>query len=261
MDNNRPTCSGGCCCKVAGILSALALIVSLGAYFFPKSGSPVDSSTFDEKVKGIIIDTVKQNPQLLMNAMSDGIAKQREEELQQVEKAVAEKKAEIAKQAQKFGKLEAKTSVICFFDPLEKSCIELQKVMLTIVKAKKDVCFKLIPVAVLGDDSVTLAKVYIAVYEKSPEKAVTFIEHITSGKGDMDKAAIDDALKVAGLNSKEIEGMMDDCDKKLAENGKLAESLKIPVVPALFLTQGSEVGMLRLSSADQLLPAIESKLK
>ena len=261
MENKDLKCSGGCCSKVAGILSALALVISLGAYFFPKTTTSIDSSTFDEKVKGIVLETIKQNPQLLMTAMSDGIAKQREEELQQVEKSVADKKAEIDKQAQKFGDLEAKTSLICFFDPLEKSCIELQKVMLTIIKAKKNVCFKLLPVAVLGDDSVTLAKVYIAVYEKSPEKAISFIENITSGKGDMDKAAIDKALEAAGLSSAEIEGLMEDCDKKLAENGKLAESLKIPVVPALFLGQGNNFSMLRLSSADQLLPAIESKLK
>ena len=261
MENKNMGCSKGCCCKIAGILSALALIVALGAYFFPRGASSVDSSTFDEKVKGIILDTVKQNPQLLMNAMSDGIAKQREDEFKQVEKSIGEKKTEIAKQAQKFGKLEAKTSIICFFDPLEKSCIEIQKIMLSVIKSKKDVCFKLLPVAVLGDDSITLAKVYIAAYEKSPEKAISFIEHITSGKGDMDKAAIDSALKAAGLDSKEIEGMMGDCDKKLADNGKLAESLKIPVVPAVFLSQGSSVTMLRLSSADQLLSVIDEKVK
>ena len=53
--------------------------------------------------------------------------------------------------------------------------------------------------------------------------------------------------------------MMDDCDKKLAENGKLAEGLKIPVVPAVFLAKDGKISMLRLSSAEQLLPAIEGK--
>ena len=133
--------------------------------------------------------------------------------------------------------------------------------MLGVIKSKKDVCFKILPVAVLGDDSVTLAKVYLAAYEKGAEQAIKFIENITSGKGEMDKTAIDKALKVAGLNNKEIEGMMDDCDKKLAENGKMAESLKIPVVPAIFLAKGDKVEMLRLSSADQLLQTLEEKGK
>lgn len=257
--DNKQKCSG-CSCKIIGILSVLALIVACASYFCPKqSCSSTESSTFDEKVRGIIIETIKQNPQLIMNAMGEGIAKQREEEMKQVEKSVADKSAEISKLASKFGKLDSKTSVTCFFDPLEKSCIELQRTILNLVRAKKDICFKLLPVAVLGEDSVTLAKVYIAVYEKSPEKAVTFIEKITAGNGEMDKKAIDAALKEAGLDSKEIEGMMDDCDKQLAENGKLAEGMKIPVVPAIFLTKDGKTTMLRLSSADQLIQAVEGK--
>ncbi len=261
MENSRQKCSG-CGCRISVVMSILALLVAAASYFCPKhSTSTVDSSTFDEKIKGIMIETVKQNPQLLMNAMGEGIAKQREDELKQVEKSVAEKSVEISKQASKFGKLESKTSVICFIDPLEKACVELQKNILNLVKAKKDICFKILPVAVLGDDSVTLAKVYLATYEKGAEQALKFIEHITSGKGDMDKAAIDAALKAAGFNSKEIEGMMDDCDKKLAANGKLAESLKIPLIPAIFLTKADKVTMLRLSSADQLPKAIEENTK
>lgn len=258
---NKQKCSG-CGCKVSAIISVLALIVAAASYFCPKkSSSGTDSSTFDEKVRGIIVDTVKQNPQLIMNAMGEGIAKQREDELKQIEQAVADKSADVTKQAMKFGKLESKTSVICFIDPLEKACVEIQKQMLNLVKSKKDLCFKILPVAVLGNDSVTLAKVYLAVYEKSAEKAIRFIEHITSGKGEMDKKAIEASLKAAGLDNKEIEGMMDDCDKKLSENGKLAESLKLPLVPAIFTLKDGKATMLRLQSADQLIPAIEATTK
>ena len=258
---NKQKCSG-CGCKVSIIVSILALRVASAAYFCPKKSSSVaESSTFDEKVRGIIVDTVKQNPQLVMNAMGEGIAKQREDELKQIEQNVADKSADITKLAMKFGKLDAKASVICFVDPLEKACIEIQKQMLNLVKAKKDLCFKLLPVAVLGNDSVTLAKVYLAVYEKSAEKATKFIEHVTSSKGDMDKKAIETALKAAGLDNKEIEGMMDDCDKKLAENGKLAESIKLPLVPAIFTLKDGKATMLRLSSAEQLPAAIEATTK
>ena len=55
--------------------------------------------------------------------------------------------------------------------------------------------------------------------------------------------------------------MMDDCDKKLAENGRLAESMKLPLVPAIFTLKDGKATMLRLSSAEQLVPAIEATLK
>ena len=258
---NKQKCSG-CGCKVSIVVSVLALIVASAAYFCPKKSSSVtENATFDEKVRGIIVDTVKQNPQLVMNAMGEGIAKQREDELKKIEQAVSDKSADITKLAMKFGKLESKASVICFIDPLEKACVEIQKQMLNMVKAKKDLCFKVLPVAVLGNDSVTLAKVYLAVYEKSAEKAIKFIEHVTSSKGDMDKKAIEASLKAAGLDNKEIEGMMDDCDKKLAENGQLADSMKLPLVPAIFTLKDGKATMLRLASAEQLLPAIEAATK
>ena len=247
-------------CKLSLIISIIALIIASMSYFCPKKATdPLSASTFDEKVKGIIIDTIKQDPQLLMDAMGEGIAKKREAAIGELTNGVLDKSSEITKQSMKFGELSSKTNVVCFFDPLCKHCNDFQRSMTKLVKAKKDVCFKTIPVAVLGDDSVTLAKVYISVYEKSPEKALTFIEKITSLEGDINKSEIEKALKTAGLDPKEIEGMLTDSDKKLIANGKLAEALKIPVVPAIFIVKGKEVSILQTTGIDQLLAAIEGK--
>ena len=247
-------------CKLSLIISIIALIIAAASYFCPKKSTDLlNSSTLDEKVKGIMIDTVKQDPQLLMDAMGEGIAKKREAAIGELTNGILDKSSDITKQSMKFGELSSKTNVVCFFDPLCKHCIDFQKSMSKIVKAKKDVCFKMIPAAVLGDDSVTLAKVYIAVYDKSPEKALTFIEKITSSEGDINKSEIEKALKTAGLDPKEIEGMMTDADKKLIANGKLAETLKIPVVPAIFVVKGKEVNILQSTGIDQLLAAIEGK--
>lgn len=256
--NNRLNCSG-CCCKLTLVIAILALIVAATAYFCPRSSLTSYGTTFDEKVKGIILETAKQNPQLFMNAMEEGAAKQREDQLKRVEQEISEKIPEISKLAHKYGQLESKTSVVCFFDPLERNCIELLKEMLRMVKEKKDVCFKLLPVAALGEDSVVLAKVYIAVYEKSPEKSVRFIEKITSVEGDMDKKAIEKALKEVDLDPKEIEGMLGESDKKLVANGQLAENIHIPVVPAIFLAKDGKTTMLRLKSANQLEEEIDKK--
>ena len=117
----------------------------------------------------------------------------------------------------------------------------------------------MLPVAVLGEDSVTLAKVYFAVYDKSPEKAIEFIEKITAGDSNMDKASIEKALKSAGLNYKEIEGMLADSDKKLSANGAIAEKLRIPVVPAIFVSKGSEVTMIQATGVDQILQSVEDE--
>ena len=245
---------------IALIVAVAALIVAVLAYTHqPKTGDVTSTPIFDEKVKNIVLDVVKQNPQMLMDAMGEGIAKKREETVKQLANEVYKQKDEIAKQSIKFGKADSKSSVICFFDPLCKHCIAFQRSMLNVVKAKKDICFKMLPVAVLGEDSVTLAKVYLAVYDKSPEKAINFIEKITEEGSSMDKEAIEKALKAAGLSSKEIESTLTEADKKLAANGSIAEKLRIPVVPAIFLIKGSNVMMSQDTSEAGLLKFIDSK--
>jgi protein-disulfide isomerase len=207
-----------------------------------------------------MIDVVKQNPQLLMDAMGEGIAKKRKDVMKQLSADVAGQRAEISSQSMKFGKLDAKKSMICFFDPLCKHCIEFQKSMVKLIKAKKDVRFELLPVAVLGEDSVTLAKVIIAAYKKSAAKAIKLIEKITESENEMDKAAIEKALKTAGFDSKEIEGMLTEVDKKLVANGALAEKLKIPVVPAIFfINENGDISMIQATAIAPLSEIIDGK--
>jgi protein-disulfide isomerase len=245
--------SGGCC-KLGTVLSVVALLTALAAYFFPrKEGAPGLDATFDERVKRVVLDTVKQNPQLLMDAMGEGIAKKREDAVKQLGNSVLAQKDALVKQGLSLGKNDSKKLLICFFDPLCKHCIEFQKSAAQLVRGSTDVSIVLIPVGVLGEDSVTLAKVYIAVYEKSPEKALSFIEAITAHGEALDKDAIEQALKKVNLTYKEIESLLPEADKKLASNGVVAEKLGIPVVPAIFYIFESKVRMLQTTSAEQII--------
>ncbi|MDR1288796.1 MAG: thioredoxin domain-containing protein [Holosporales bacterium] len=250
--------SGGCC-KFSTILSILALLAALGAYFCPrKEGAPSMDAALDEKIKRGVLDVIKQNPQLLMDAMGEGIAKKREDAVKQLGNSVLAQKDAIVKQSFLVGNRESKNLIICFFDPLCKHCIEFQKSVVKLVQAKKDVLFALLPVGVLGDDSVVLAKVIASVYEKSPEKLLSFIEAVTSNGESVDKDAIEKSLKVINLTSKDIESLSADALKKIAENGVLAEKLGIPVVPSIFLIQGSNVKMIQNTAVEPLSDAITS---
>jgi protein-disulfide isomerase len=250
--------SGGCC-KLGTLLSVVALLASLAAYFCPrKDGGPTLDASFDERVKRVVLDIIKQNPQLLMDAMGEGIAKKREDAVKQLANSILAQKESLSKQGFHFGKAGSKKQIICFFDPLCKHCIEFQKSMVQLVRSSMDVDFVMLPVGVLGEDSVTLAKVYFAVYEKSPEKALSFIEAITSNSEAVDKDAIEKALKKANLTYKEIEPLLPDADKKLANNGVSAEKFGIPVVPAIFYIFESKVTMLQTTGAEQIANVLNS---
>ena len=139
----------------------------------------------------------------------------------------------------------------------------VNKVTRTRKRPQSDFEEAVLNIGVLRDPRDLLADIDLDAVVKSDtrEEIIKFIESVTSKKGDMDKKAIEASLKAAGLDNKEIEGMMDDCDKKLAENGQLADSMKLPLVPAIFTLKDGKATMLRLSSAEQLLPAIEAATK
>jgi hypothetical protein len=138
-----------------------------------------------------------------------------------------------------------------------KHCIEFQKDVIKTLEAKKNVCFHLLPVAVLGDDSVTLAKIYYVIYERSPEKALSFIKYVANSTEAMDKDGIEKALKSVGLSSKEIESAMPEGDKKVIANGKKAEELKIPFIPAVFHVTGNEAEAVKSPNLDSILRAVD----
>jgi protein-disulfide isomerase len=253
--------TGSGCCKFTAVVSVLALggAVVSSYYCYKKCATPPEDSSFDEKVKNVVLDVVKQNPQLLMDAMGEGIARKREDTMKQLAADVLAKKDDLCKLGMKFGKSESKNIVICFFDPLCKHCISFQRSMLKIIQSGADVRFELIPVSVLGEDSVLVAKAYIAVYLKSPGKAAKFIEAVTAEDGTVDKDGMEKALKAAGVDSKDIEKLMADADAKLIENGKAAENLKIPVVPAIFHVKGQNIQMIQSTDVGQILQVIGSE--
>jgi protein-disulfide isomerase len=247
---------GTSCCKLGVAISVLALGVAITAYLCPKKETAVQDTTLDERVRSTVIDVIKQNPQMLMDAVGEGIARQRVEAAKQLSNDVLAQKAELMKQGIRLGKIDSKVLIICFFDPLCKHCVDFQKSVMKLIEAKKDVEFVLLPVAVLGDDSALFCRVYYALHEKAPDKILKFVKAVVEAET-MDKKAIEDALKKVGLESKDIEANLQNGSKKLEENGTLAERLKIPVVPAIFVLKGNDVQMLQATGVEQVLQAID----
>lgn len=244
--------------KISLILSVVALIIAGASYMCPKktclscSGEKGDSAIKDQ-----VIQSIKENPQAVVSAMEQGMAEKRDAALKQIPLEVFANKDVISKMSMNFGSKGAKVSFIAFLDPLCKHCIDFQKEMVKIVKSKKNVTFSLMPVAILGEDSITLARIYYAIYSKNPEKALEFIDGVTKFDGQIDKDAIEKILKKVSLNSKDIEAMFAESDKKLAANGTMADKIHIPVVPAVFAIADGKATMMQSVSMDAMLQIVD----
>jgi protein-disulfide isomerase len=227
--------------------------VAIGACFFQKRCTGGSDAAFQEKVKNVVIDVAKQNPQLLVDAIGEGVSKKREDAIKQMSANVKARMEEIDKHSMKFGETKSTRTVVCFFDPLCKHCIEFQKNMVQMVEKKADVCFKIVPVAILGEMSTKLAKTYIALHEVAPAKTLAFLGAIVKTKGEIKETTIKAAVEEQALKMQEVEGKMLEAEKKLIENDTLAEGLGIPVVPAIFVSTGGEFDMAQSASQEQLL--------
>jgi protein-disulfide isomerase len=244
------------CGKLCFVLPILALVVAVGAYFIPQKLFSDSGNVSEEKIKEIVFDVARQNPQLLMEAMNEGLIKKREDVIKQLSADITTRIADIDKRCIKFGKEDAQKTIVCFFDPLCKHCIEFQKNMIKIIADKKEVCFKMIPVAVLGNSSTNVAKIYITVQRKAPAKMLKFIEKIVNLDDAVDRDSLEKVLKELDIDPKEIDKLQEDADRQLVENDAFAEDLKIPVVPAIFVSTGKEFSMLQSAGLEPLLEAL-----
>ena len=112
--------------------------------------------------------------------------------------------------------------------------------------------FQLIPVAALSEDSVTIAKVYVAAYAIDAQKCEKFIEKITENATGIDKDAIEKALKFAEISSSEVEKKLVEAEQKLSANEKLAQKIKLPVIPGVFLIKKNSIVMKQDLSVESL---------
>ncbi|MDR1488185.1 MAG: thioredoxin domain-containing protein [Holosporales bacterium] len=254
-------CTNG---KLALGVSIVAFGISVCSYFCPKetecsclSQKGSEQGGHNDKLKENVIAVIKNNPQAIMDAMGEGMAKKREDTIKKLEKDVVSNKDELTKMGLKFGDTKSKITVLAFVDPVCEHCMNFEQDLVKIVKSKKSVNFVILPVAVIGADSVTLAKVYHAIDEVNPAKTIEFIEVIASSKEPINKNGIEKALKSIGLSYKDIESHLESGDKKIAENGKMAKKLEVPVVPAVFIIDGNNSVMMQEPSMDGILQAID----
>jgi protein-disulfide isomerase len=254
--------SGGGLAKAAIALSLLAvggcLYVILGDF----SGSKPQTGLLpgqEEPLKALVLQTIKENPNVVVDVLGDGIAKKREETIMQLGNGLAQRKAEVSQLAITFGNKNAKNVVACFFDPLCPHCIEFLKNMQKVLDSGKDVCFWLLPVVIVGEDSILMARLFIRTYGKDPAKALRFLGSILDEKV-VNQESIERALKKTGFDAEEMKSNATDSDKRLLAIGELANQLKVPVVPAAYYLKGDQGVPLVAASLESLMDAADGKI-
>lgn len=216
-----------CCAKkLIVILSLTACILSIMSLNkVNKFCVTKPEENIEALIKTEVKDVISKNPQLVLDAISNGLVNKRDNMMKQSAVNVESNKSDIIKSSIRIGDANAKLSVICFFDPTGAPCKEAQKIISGIVKANKNVCFYLVPVPILGDQSEQVAKVYYQLQEldkaKSSNKLVGFLQEITK-----EGATLDKVLDIIKVNKHELNKYSDIAKIKIRNNTELLEKLK-----------------------------------
>jgi hypothetical protein len=250
------------CCstsaKVSLLVSVVALAVAGGSYFCHKGpcGSGCicqHSGGADDNLRAQVLEIIEHNAQKIMDALGKGMAKDRENSLKQTEKKIIEDKGYLKEKSIILGDKLSKVIVCAFFDPLCDHCRGFQRDVVKILKTKKNICFYLLPLAAIGEDSVTIAKIYYALYERSPERAVAFMEYVANSTEPMNKDEIEKGLKVIGITAKDIEKAAKEQDKIVAGNGQKAQEYAIQFIPTVFSIVGNQAKTIKNPTLETLL--------
>ncbi len=232
-----------CCAKkLIVMLSLAACIISIFALNkVNKICALKPTYDIEDKIKTEVKEVIMKNPQLVLDAISNGLVNKRDNLMEQSAINVENSKNDIIKSSIQIGDTNAKFVSICFFDPAGEPCREAQKVIADILKTNKKMRFYLLPVAILGENSEKLAMVYYQLQaldkdkskksDKTSNKLGEFLQEIVK-----EGATVDRVLDIIKVNKHELKKYEDIAKTNVAKNTELLEKLKISSLPAIFVS-------------------------
>ena len=191
------------------------------------------------EIQQILLDTIREKSEQFVNAVNDGMQSQQDKVRQNLQKTATTNNKRLLEASIPLGNIQANVKLVAFIDPLCPHCQNFEKLALSTLQHRQDVVFHLIPMAVLGENSVTVCKALITAAKLSPQKFNNFIKKLVDKYNKLDKGKLSALVKEVGLDAKKFEKELnsEEVHKKLSSNIALAEELKIPGVPTIFVVQ------------------------
>ena len=241
--------SKGCCAKKCIMLLAMAACI-LSVFALNKVNKVCNmkvNDNIEDRIKIEVKEVIIKNPQLILDAISNGLVSKRDNILEQSAINVENNKYEVIKSAIKVGEQNTKFTTICFFDPAGAPCKDALKQIVDIMndnKAGKKMCFYLLPVSILGDKSEKLAKVYYQLQAFDNDKSKK-LKDKTNKLGEFlqeivkEGATVDKVLDKIKINKHELKKYEEIAKSNLLKNNELLEKLKISSLPAIFVSNNN----------------------
>lgn len=220
------------------LIKATVLLAFLGMGAAASAQSAPDAAGLTkEQVESIVRDYLRENPEVVIEAIDAYRAKQELAQEQQREQALAARRAEIFEDpmAPTNGVTDADVTLVEFFDYQCGYCKKIFPDILAVMESDKKlrVVFKELPI--LGPDSVTAARAAMAAHKQG--KYMAYHQAVMDLRGKLSEKRILEAAANAGLDMDRLVKDMKapEVDEYLRANLRLAQEIGVTGTPAMFI--------------------------
>eukprot|EP01037_Dinobryon_pediforme_P014768 gene14768-14898_t len=147
-----------------------------------------------------------------------------------MEKAATDMKDKLMTSGITLGSAKPDAHLIAFFDPMCPHCHDFYRLAADLVEKRRDLAIHIIPVAILGPNSVAMAKILLATSQQGVDKMNTFFLKFINKTAEIDRAKLLQMAKDSGIDVVKMEKdeLAEATEKTLVSLTQLAEQMKIP---------------------------------
>ncbi|MBY0281101.1 MAG: DsbA family protein [Alphaproteobacteria bacterium] len=206
----------------------------------PSDPKPAAKGRFNaddrQEIQDIFLAMIREKPDLFIGAVNDAMQAQQDKMRSDMEKAATDMKDKLLTQGITLGSAKAEAHLVAFFDPMCPHCHDFYRLAAALVEKRHDLAVHIVPVAILGPNSVAMAKILIATSQQGVDKMNTFFLKFVNKTAEIDRAKLLQMAKDSGIDVAKMEKdeLAEATEKMLVSLTQLAEQMKIPGVPTIF---------------------------
>lgn len=189
-----------------------------------------------QEIQDIFLQMIREKPDLFIGAVNDAMQAQQDKMRTDMEKAATDMKDKLLTTGITLGAAKPEAHLVAFFDPMCPHCHDFYRLAAALVEKRRDLAIHIIPVAILGPNSVAMAKILLATSQQGVEKMNTFFLKFINKTAEIDRAKLLQMAKDSGIDVAKMEKdeLAEATEKTLVSLTQLAEQMKIPGVPTIF---------------------------
>jgi len=189
-----------------------------------------------QEIQDIFLQMIREKPDLFISAVNDAMQAQQDKMRTDMEKAATDMKDKLLTTGITLGAAKPEAHLVAFFDPMCPHCHDFYRLAAALVEKRHDLAIHIIPIAILGPNSVAMAKILLATSQQGVEKMNAFFLKFINKTAEIDRAKLLQMAKDSGIDVAKMEKdeLAEATEKTLVSLTQLAEQMKIPGVPTIF---------------------------